>query len=433
MMPIPHTTLDENTDIVEWAKENKHICAQPYTTLQYFFNTAVKPCCNFNLPATTDYFTPIQELKQAIETGQIDKRCNLCHKCEAEGLMSERIRSLNVWDVNQLRNFVTTHKINSDFYVHCTLSGLCNMACRSCNEGNSSLYAKIWTGKDGSTATLSDNDHAWQSLLDNIITAINTKDNVILVVSGGEGLVQPDFFKLIDWLIANDLNKKITLQINTNGSIDKEELFLELTDKFKKVHLSISVDSVYENYYYVRWPVAWDKIHKNLNSFVAYTKTISNFNFGLTPVFSINNIFYLSDWINFFQSFAEEHEIPYIYTLDTPLYHPEWLDIQYMPTYIKQALVEDLSKIVDAPILLSANCVGFRANVLNIIKIANITTNQLNQSSIWKEYLKKTAVWDQLTNAKFAEHNRKLYNLLNSDDRALFNRYKSMQIINEER
>jgi hypothetical protein len=427
MMPIPHTTLDENTDIVEWAKENKHICVQPYTTLQYFFNAAVKPCCNFDLPATTDYFTPIQELKQAIETGQTDERCNLCYKCEAEGLMSERIRSLNIWDVNQLRNFVTTHKIDSNFYVHCTLSGLCNMACRSCNEGNSSLYAKIWTGKDGSTETLSDNVHAWQSLLDNIVTAINTQDNVILVVSGGEGLVQPDFFKLIDWLIANDLNKKITLQINTNGSVDKEELFLELTDKFKQVHLSISVDSVYENYYYVRWPVTWDKIHKNLNSFVAYTKNISNFDFILTPVFSINNIFYLSDWIKFFQSFAEEHEIPYIYALDTPLYNPEWLDIQYMPTYIKQALVEDLSKIVDTPVLLSANCVGFRANVLNIIKIANTPTNQLNQPLIWKEYLKKTAAWDQLTNAKFADHNRKLYNLLNSDDLALFDRYKLMQ------
>ena len=427
MIPIPHTPLDEDTNIVEWAKENKHICAQPYTTLQYFFNDAVKPCCNFSLPATTDYFTPIQELKQAIETGQTDDRCRLCYKCEDEGLISERIRSLNIWDVDRLKTFITTHKIDSNFYVHCTLSGLCNMACRSCNEGNSSLYAKIWTGKDGSTATLSDNTHAWQSLLDNIITAVNTQDNVILVVSGGEGLVQPDFFKLIDWLIANDLNKKITLQINTNGSVDKAELFLELTDKFKAVHLSISVDSVYENYYYVRWPVTWDKIHKNLNSFVHYAKTIPNFSFGLTPVFSINNIFYLSDWIKFFQSFAEEHRIPYIYALDTPLYNPDWLDIQYMPMYIKQALAEDLSTVVDNPALLSGSCVGFRANVLNIIQIANSPTTQPNQPSVWKEYLRKTATWDHLTKAKFAEHNKKLYNLLNSDDRAFFERYRLMQ------
>jgi hypothetical protein len=98
-----------------------------------------------------------------------------------------------------------------------------------------------------------------------------------------------------------------------------------------------------------------------------------------------------------------------------------------MPTYIKQALAEDLSTIENNPALLSGSCVGFRANVLNIIQIANSPTTQPNQPSVWKEYLRKTATWDHLTKAKFAEHNKKLYNLLNSNDRAFFDRYRLMQ------
>lgn len=416
MIPIPHTPLDENTNIVEWAKENKHICAQPYTTLQYFFNDAVKPCCNFSLPATTDYFTPIQELKQAIETGRTDERCKLCYKCEAEGLMSERIRSLNVWDVDRLKTFVTTRRLGSDFYVHCTLSGLCNMACRSCNEGNSSLYAKIWTGKDGSTATLSDNTHAWQSLLDNIIIAVNTQDNVILVVSGGEGLVQPDFFKLIDWTIEQNISQQLTLRINTNGSVVTEELFQRLSKNFRALRLAISVDSVYENYQYVRWPVAWEKISQNLDTFVSYKKQMPNFDFMLTPVFSINNIAYLPDWIKFFQAFSERHDIPYLSTYDLTLFHPEWLDIQYLPDYIKPPIVESINAVLDNPFLQDDTNKLFRMNVIKMRDLLLNPVDPTKQAKFWWEYLTKTARWDTLTNIDLQTNNKKLYDLLSAKD-----------------
>jgi hypothetical protein len=49
---------------------------------------------------------------------------------------------------------------------------------------------------------------------------------------------------LLDKLIELDQAKHITLSIQTNLSIDKDFIFLNYIDKFKEIHLGVSIDAV---------------------------------------------------------------------------------------------------------------------------------------------------------------------------------------------
>ena len=417
-MIIPcSNTFNKTTDRHKWANDNQHICLLPYTSLQYFHSSkTVSPCCNLEKPKSGDFLTPIHELKQAIESGQTYENCKTCYQCESEGKISERTRYLIGLDDQQLDNLIHKQKIDREFYIHCTLSNLCNMACRSCNSTTSSLFSKIDLGYEILVDTMSEDLGYWQSLLDSISRETQIHDSVNLVISGGEGMVQSDFHKIVSWLIETGISKKITLTINTNGSIDDDRLFTDLCSNFKRVSLAVSVDSIYENYHYVRWPANWNKIHKNLNSFVGYQKTFENFNFFLTPVWSINNIFYLPAWIEFFESFAAEHKID-ITAYDTPLWQPDWLDVQNLPTYIKNILLEKISLILSNQWLIQNKT--FHANITNLVDLCMQPTT--NQSLVhWKKYLTYSAKWDVRTNTNLAEHNVLLYNIMNQQDKDLF-------------
>lgn len=413
MIPIINESL-KHIDRHQWAKQNPHLCLLPYTSYQYFHRTdSVSPCCNLERTVNKDYFVHIKELKQSVESGQLYKNCHLCHKCEEEDKVSERMRHLISMSDDTLDRILTT-KHSDHFYIHCTLSSLCNMACRSCNTDTSSLYRKLETGINSPSPTISDNPDFWQALLDSIKEVATEYELVTVVISGGEGFVQPDFLKLTRWLIENNVSSKLRIAINTNGSIIDEEIFNLLCSNFKEVNLAVSVDSIYENYHYVRWPYHWDKIEHNLLQFVEYQKKYSNFNFFLTPVWGINNIFYLKAWVEYFEKFNGGRTVAY----DTTLYWPTWMDIQYLPSRIKRELIPDLEYVSNSEWM--KKNLSFHANVKNWLKHCQTQNDNDLQQQEWNNYFINTAKWDSRTNTKMSLHCQKLYEKLDDDEKLLF-------------
>lgn len=395
-------------DKLQWSKDNPYICLLPYTSRQFFFDkNTVSPCCNLKRTQNNNPYIHINELKDSVEQNKHYAPCQECYNCENNGKLSERQRHLLELDDDTF-NRLLTDKTSDTFSIHCTLSNVCNMACRSCDAEHSSLYSKISTGKETPGHTLSKYNHFWKSLLNTINDAVDQHNKVFLVISGGEGFVQPDFFKLIDWLIDQGINNSVCLTVNTNGSVFNQELYDKLCTSFAQLDLAVSIDSIYENYHYVRWPGTWAKIESNLIKFAEYKKKFTNFNFFLTPVWSINNIFYLKDWVEYFSKFDNGNISAY----DTPLWQPSWLDVRYLPQYLKEELVKDLEQVVSNSWL--QNNKSFHANILNLIE--QCSENFDNQEIEWKKYIQNTKVWDNKTKTKLAIHCEKLYNKLNEND-----------------
>lgn len=416
---LTNDNYNRYTERQEWANDNRHICYLPYSSLQFFHSSKyVSPCCNLVKTNETNYLQPIIQIKEAIKNKQTFKNCSVCYQCEDAGKISERTRYLIELTDSQLDNFLYNQKVNES-YIHCTLSNLCNMACRSCNIYTSSLFAKIETGNEIKTQTISDDSNYWNTMLNSIVDATNKHELLNLVISGGEGFVQPDFKKLLNWLVESNLSNKIKLTVNTNGIVDNEKLIQHLCENFSAVSLAVSVDSIYENYHYVRWPMHWEKIEQNLETFAHYRNNTSNFTFFLTPVWSINNIFYLADWILYFQEFKKKNNFPYFFAYDTPLFQPSWLDINYLPEYLKVAASDSIKPILNNEWLQTNKTLN--ANINNLFNILQLPERN---NSNWHLYLRKTAEWDTKTKASAEIYNPRLFSILNEQDKNIFLSYK---------
>lgn len=409
----------------QWIQDNKHICLIPYTETQYQRHQK-NPCCfyKFNRPpmgTSKDINHNVIEIKKNVETGQVDKNCKFCHDQEDAGQLSARSRSLLSFTKNltahDIREGISTKKFNehTDFFM---FSNKCNMACRICNGGTSSLYYSTWNNKKNNNnhVTLSDNLSYWNSIKSDIRHNIEHSEIYRITVSGGEGTIQEDLYKLTDWLIEENLNDKVNLQISTNGSVFLDKVFDNWCRKFKSLSFGISVDSAHpDNFQYVRYPVKFEKIHENLKRFSELAKTHSNCSFYITPTFYINNIVYLEDFLDYF----EEVNVP---VWDNTLSQPKDLCLSTLPLAVREKVIDQISLLIDHKFLNISYNYNFKLSIENII-------TQLRESkfddNIWKNYLSTTARWDKLTNTDISLHNQKLWDLLSESDRTLYYQYKN--------
>lgn len=408
-MTLPYSGFfSESLPQIDWAKQNKHICVLPYSSLQFFHSSkSVSPCCNLIRDTNDQGLIHIKNLKEHISQSNLYSNCKDCYTCENEGKISERLRSIISLTEPQLKHFLEKQEVD-DFYIHCTLSNLCNMACRSCNSATSTLYSKIQLGKIVKSNSIRDNIESWKIMLDSIKEMANKHPRVTVVISGGEGFIQEDFFTLIDWMIDSNISQKLNITINTNGTICDVKIITKLCQNFRKVSLAVSVDSIYDNYIYVRWPTKWDQIEQNLKEFDQFTDKFQNFTYFLTPVWSINNIFYIKEWVNYFA-------VKNLAAYDTPLFNPTWLDVQKLPQYLKNKLVPILSEVLEDPWLIKQK--EFNANITNIRNSFLEKNSNFTQGGSWQMYLKNTAIWDVKTKTSLLENNKKLFTALSDNDK----------------
>lgn len=424
---IPHSSrFDLELEKLQWAQDNKHVCIIPYIESQVRPNH-INPCCHYHNSQVVDSTfslatarQPTITIKNNVESFQTDKNCGYCHEQESHDQISDRIRALLQHDSLNIVNFLANKKTqeHTDFL---TFGNECNMACRICSGNVSSLYASIWENKKSTVTNLSDNLEYWEFLQTDIRQKIHNRGEVYrITVMGGEGTIQKDLYKLTEWLIAEQLSNQVHLQIGTNGSVFHHEVFDQWCKNFKHLSFAISVDSANsDNFPYVRYPVKFEKISKNLQSFKELAKRYSNFDFYITPTFYINNIAYLKDFLDYFEDFDSESNSLAI--RDNTLTHPEYLKLSSLPNYIKTQLVDQINEYINDYSLLERNNM-FRISIDNMLDQLRIDDFLAKN---WEQYLNTSARWDQLTKTDIAFNNKRLWDLFSDEDKSLYQKYQS--------
>jgi hypothetical protein len=424
---IPHSgRFDLELERLQWAQDNKHICINPYIET-HVRPDSINPCCRYqanNSAINLNNFDNPTTVKNNIESGQIDKNCSICHQEEeSNNQISLRIRHLLQHTTQQIEEFLETKK-TQEFTNYFILSNECNMACRPCSGQLSSLYASIWHNERKQTRTLSDDSQRWAFLQASIKQKIHDLNSGVyrITVLGGEGTIQKDLYKLTDWLMNENLSGQVHLQIGTNGSVFHDDVFEKWCKNFRHLSFAISVDSTNaDNFSYVRYPVKFEKISKNLQSFKELSSRYSNFNFYITPTFYINNIAYLEDFLNYFEEFDGDTQCLGIN--DNTLENPGYLKLSSLPNYVKTQLVGQISRYINDYSLLERNHV-FKISIesmLNQLRISDFS------AEVWDQYLYTSARWDRLTKTDIAFHNKKLWDLFSSEDKARYQQYRSKQ------
>ena len=256
---------------------NRVICSLPFNSISIAADGMLRPCCNSDqgsFDANINNISldniinnsSIQNLRTSMLSGVQDPICSRCWKMEDIGNQSFRqmSNSDNDYGLSSISDDGMTPNINFSNlrYIDITLGNKCNLACRMCHPGSSSLVAKqyIKLNKFVKTPNIEFNTDSKEKILELIKQSSNLTSIYFL---GGEPLINDFHNDIIDLLIELGISKNITLHYSTNLHTDIEK-HLERWDYFKLIKLSISVDGSEEVYEYIRWPGSWNKIYSNL-------------------------------------------------------------------------------------------------------------------------------------------------------------------------
>lgn len=216
-------------------------CDRPFTELHIEEDGSVTPCCvmpSNRFPMGNniqDYFSgdALKNLKKSLLTGDKHPNCEWCWNNEDNNLKSHRIDTKREDGLNS---------------IHIRLNNVCNFKCRMCNPAFSSTWAQ------------ENKKHKYFVFENNVVTkdAIEVNHEVLfpllkreirrgslkhLSISGGEPLITDANYKLLTFLIDNNLTN-ISISYSTNLSkLDYKNIdLMNLWGKFNHVQLEASID-----------------------------------------------------------------------------------------------------------------------------------------------------------------------------------------------
>jgi hypothetical protein len=429
---------DQMAQRMQWAIRNPAMCLAPYTTVDIrhsnnktsdIFQTC---CCNLDaklfVPAAdSDAFI---DLRQQQLQGIRPPACHCCWDEEQNGGQSERLRAFAEIPQDRFEQFVEDQTI-SEFEFRVKFSNLCSLACRSCAAEESSTFSKITNSpvSERFESDISDNDAHWQFIITRIPELIQKAEHFFVHFIGGETLIQPGMIKLLTWMVQSELAANINIRLTTAMTVTPSIELMDLLSKFRSVTVILSIDSVGENYQYVRWPARFAKIESNLETLIAYNAPLvikkghkilmPKWKCAVSPVFSLNNIFYIDDWLDFWHQWYQQRGIVFHNYVSNMTMQTNHLDVQALPTLYRLPLAALLKRCLTHPIFEAYPTHLAAIYTFLTITIAELENNQY-QPELWEKFLRHTAYFDQKTKLNFAKFNQRLYNVLSTADQEKF-------------
>lgn len=277
-----------------------------------------------------------QQIRENFKKGIRDPHCAKCWQAEDRGTLSRRLLELES----------VGHLPNVDLkYMTISLGNTCNIKCRTCGSRDSTFWLKEEYDLDVEK-TISFRDYKQQNTVDLISdlkfydsfiedTLPNLKDIGFL---GGEPLMIPEFWNIIEKIIEKGLADQITLNISTNCTI-WEQRREHLLSKFKNVNIFCSIDGIGKRFEYMRHPARWSAVSKNLEKMLQWRNLSVGKNLILIPAVSAYNVWYLDEILEY----AKSNDMPIQFR---PVVTPDYMDTAHIPEHAKKLLEDRLPELI---------------------------------------------------------------------------------------
>lgn len=338
---------------------SKTFCPLPWAHLATHPHGSVTLCCESdmnnrnsesqNLPRefvtlhSTEYdFVKImnsdlfKQVRKDMLEGKQPAPCTKCYKLEALGNESKRTRDTKLLDfsIDDAQRITqadgTLDEVNFEF-IELRLGNICNLACRSCNPQSSSKWIADWEKlnerKFDMPQTMFDwplDERFWANLAEH---CNNTRK---VYINGGEPLLVDKHMRFLEFLIAKDVAKNITLVYSTNSTIINDK-YVNLWNEFKQVEFMVSIDCLEERNTYLRHPARWGKTIEAFD----WLHSLGHKCYVLQTV-SIMNIYYIKEFWEFFRA-------KNVYVSHNMVHHPNYYSAANAPQHAKQAVLDKIS------------------------------------------------------------------------------------------
>ena len=293
-------------------------CAAIDHAVTVFPNGKIGPCCLIR----ADYLKPISELHNAQRFADLktDYPPSACEKCIGDE--ESNLPSYRTW-------FNQQKKSGSGLqFVDIRNTNLCNLKCRYCGPHFSSSWAK----ELGEPTTRCQDIGQYKDVL-------ITNNLHWMYFTGGEPLINPEHWTLLQELIDSNRAANISLRYNTNLTTIKykDVDIINLWSQFKSVDVLCSIDAIGNSLEYIRSGCEWKKIENNLQVLLQSTHN-SKINVKFTPVLSILNIWFIAELFEYANTYN-------ISVWPTILSGPDYLALNVMPDQLKEKAHAHLDRI----------------------------------------------------------------------------------------
>jgi MoaA/NifB/PqqE/SkfB family radical SAM enzyme len=352
----------QDTNVVEnLVKNGKHFCVLPWVHFHSWPDGRVMPCCiaDSNMPVaeikkdesiiqmmnSEDY----KKMRSAMLNDEPVEACKRCYDLELMGTWTMRQshnkrRGLEyakeIADATKDDGEITDFKMK---YMDLRFSNMCNMKCRSCGPGCSSLWAQEFVDERGpevyeqyfKTKKIVINKAEEVGFMNKLKPYL--KDVTEVYFAGGEIIITPEHYECLDYWIENGLNEQIELTYTTNlGSLKyKDKDLIGYWKKFPQLKIWASLDAMGDTAEVIRKGTDWERIVKNIR---AIKEQVPHAQFQITPTISIWNVFHFPD---FFDYMIEQG---FIDTMSSPRFNlatnPWYANIMILPVSVKRRLAE---------------------------------------------------------------------------------------------
>lgn len=308
----------------------------------------------------------LEGIREEMKSGKVPSLCHGCFQLEKENCSSPR--------QDYIERFGNQNQDVKIRYLDVTFNNDCNLECIMCSPLYSYKLNKLYhKGLDLKHSPVWYTELS-SELLQNILPSLE-----VVTLTGGEPFVSKKILDFIALLAESEYGPKITLRVFTNLTQISESL-ISLLKKFKKVELLLSIDSVNENYEFIRYPASWKKLTGNIE--LLNKNRFPHLDVHLHAMLMCTNWNYIGDLITFYRmNLAQPNFLPIFVEIDTPSFlHPGVLPQDQFEEGLNK-IEAVLSKIEVNEPLASEEIKAFRQLLNKVSHKRN--TNQLIQYKVF--------------------------------------------------
>jgi hypothetical protein len=297
-----------------------------------------------------------------IKEGKVPESCAKCFEEESKGIKSKRNWETMVWNERlNLPDIVSKMNATGGMpveipYFDLRLGNLCNLKCVMCSPHDSSSWIKdykIQYPKYNSISLI--NDSQWDRTMDytwykksSFIDSMKNQIQFIkeLYFAGGEPLLIPEHYNILQWLVDKGHSKNVILRYNSNGTELPNHL-IKLWEEFKLVKFNFSIDACGDKNDYIRYPSKWIDITNNLHKL---DKTSDNIVVNVACAVNLLNVSYLDELVDWkiSQNFNKVNTKQYgagLIGLHL-VYLPSYLNVRVLPNNIKHQAILKINNLL---------------------------------------------------------------------------------------
>lgn len=223
-------------------------------------NVAISPCCvsKTNPVEKIDFYKDpiLLENRIKVQAGEKLEKCNYCWNLEDKGLGSYRDKTN---EIDWKNDSYEVKLVKIDYNV----PPICNAKCIVC----SAFFSSAWAEEDRKFKRQTTVRSINNILKSNYDLGLDLTSLVDIYFNGGEPFLTNDIVIMLKEIKSQQGSlSKLTVDINSNGSIFPNEEQLSLLKECKRINFRFSIDAIEEQFEYIRYPLKWDQVSSNIEN-----------------------------------------------------------------------------------------------------------------------------------------------------------------------